>query len=169
MIEPTRTAAARLSLYQEQGYSLLQLSATQDITALLPHLKHHTSVLAGQSGMGKSTILNALIPEARRATAEISTALDSGCHTTTHTHLYQLDTDSYLIDTPGIQAFGLNYIKDENLVWGFVEFHPYIGQCKFNDCRHLSEPDCALLNAVKEGKIHQRRLDFYHKLLHAQC
>lgn len=162
---PTRAAADKLSLYNELGYSLLQMSAQTDISALHPYLKGHLSVLAGQSGMGKSTLLNALVPEARRATAEISVALDSGVHTTTHSHLYHIDSGSDIIDSPGIQEFGLNHIKDENLAWGFIEFQPYIGQCKFNNCRHVSEPGCALTKAGQDGKLSTRRLAFYHKLL----
>ena len=165
LIESTRRAAEKLSLYKALGYPLLQMSAQKSVAVLQPYLKGHLSVLAGQSGMGKSTLLNALIPEAKRATAEISTALDSGVHTTTHSHLYHIDSDSDIIDSPGIQEFGLSHIKDENLAWGFVEFHPYIGQCKFNNCRHISEPSCALIQAVQEGKINARRLAFYHKLL----
>ncbi len=163
--EVTSVAAGQLSLYDTLGYPLLQMSAQKDISALYPYLKGHLSVLAGQSGMGKSTILNALIPEARRATAEISVALDSGVHTTTHSHLYHIDSDSDIIDSPGIQEFGLNHIKDENLAWGFIEFQPYIGLCKFNDCRHVSEPGCALTQAGQEGKLSLKRLAFYHKLL----
>lgn len=166
LIESTLVASARLALYQELGYPLVQLSAKKDAALLHPYLKNNISVLAGQSGMGKSTLLNTLIPEAKRATAEISVALDSGCHTTTHTHLYHLDPESHIIDSPGIQEFGLHHIKDENLAWGFIEFHPYIRQCKFNNCRHISEPYCALKKAVQEGKISARRLNFYHKLLH---
>ncbi len=166
LIEPTRIAAKRLSLYESLGYPVIQLSAQQDISLLQPYLNDNISVLAGQSGMGKSTLLNVLVPEAKRATAEISVALDSGCHTTTHTHLYHLnDSDSHIIDSPGIQEYGLHHIKDESLAWGFIEFHPYIGQCKFNNCRHISEPGCALKLAVDEGKIDTRRLGFYHKLL----
>ena len=166
LIEPTRVASKRLSLYESIGYPVIQLSAQQDISLLQPYLNNNISVLAGQSGMGKSTLLNVLVPEAKRATAEISVALDSGCHTTTHTHLYHLNnSDSHIIDSPGIQEFGLHHIKDESLAWGFIEFHPYIGQCKFNNCRHISEPGCALKIAVDEGKIDTRRLDFYHKLL----
>lgn len=162
---PTQTAMGILSLYRDLGYPVLQLSAINDVSALQPYLKGHLTVLAGQSGMGKSTLLNALIPEARRATAEISVALDSGCHTTTHSQLYHIDADSAIIDSPGIQEFGLNHIKEENLAYGFIEFHAYIGQCKFSNCRHLSEPGCALTLAAQEGKIHAKRLAFYQKLL----
>lgn len=166
LIEPTRIAAKRLSLYESLGYPVIQLSAQQNISLLQPYLNNNISVLAGQSGMGKSTLLNVLVPEAKRATAEISVALDSGCHTTTHTHLYHLsNAHSHIIDSPGIQEYGLHHIKDESLAWGFIEFHPYIGQCKFNNCRHISEPGCALKLAVDEGKIDTRRLGFYHKLL----
>ena len=166
MIAPTHSAALTLSCYQELGYPLIQLSAKNNIETLIPYLKGNVSVLAGQSGMGKSTLINALIPEAKRTTAEISVALDSGIHTTTHAHLYHFDADSHIIDTPGIQEFGIHHIKDENLAWEFVEFRPYIGQCKFNNCRHTHEPDCALINAVQQGKVSKRRLAFYHKLRH---
>lgn len=165
LAESTQVAMAILSLYRNLGYSLLRLSAIKDVSALRSYLAGHLSILAGQSGMGKSTLLNALIPQANRATAEISLALDSGCHTTTHSQLYRIDADSAIIDSPGFQEFGLNHIKDENLAWGFIEFHPYLGHCKFNNCRHTSEPGCAVILAAQEGKIHPRRLDFYQRLL----
>ena len=164
LAEPTQAAMDILSLYRDLGYPVLQLSAINDVSALQPYLKGHLSVLAGQSGMGKSTLLNALIPKAKRATAEISVALDSGCHTTTHSQLYHIDADSGIIDSPGIQEFGLHHIKEENLAYGFIEFHPYIGQCKFSNCRHISEPGCALTLAAQTGKIQAKRLAFYHKL-----
>lgn len=165
LTEPTQTALRTLELYAVLGYPVLKLSAISDISVLRPYLEGQVSVLAGQSGMGKSTILNALVPEAQRITAEISTALDSGCHTTTHSRLYHINANSAVIDSPGIQAFGLNHIKVENLAWGFIEFHPYIGQCKFHNCRHLNEPGCALIYAAENGKISTRRLAFYQKLL----
>ncbi len=165
LIEPTQTAMETLSLYRDLGYRVLPISALQDVSALRPYLQNHLSVLAGQSGMGKSTLLNALIPQARRATAEISEALDSGTHTTTHSQLYALDANSAIIDSPGFQEFGLNYIPQENLTWGFIEFHPYIGQCKFSNCRHNQEPGCAVVQAAQQGKIHPKRLAFYQRLL----
>lgn len=165
LVEPTRAALATLLLYQKLGYTLLQLSAKKDISSLLPYLQHHLSVLVGQSGMGKSTLINALIPAAERATAEISDALDTGRHTTTHTRLYHFDKNSHIIDSPGMQEFGLHYINDADLAWGFIEFHPYIGHCKFNNCLHMNEPDCALTRAAQENRIEDRRLSFYRKLI----
>lgn len=165
LIEPTRAAATSLSLYRELGYKLIQLSAKKDAAPLLPYLQGHSSVLVGQSGMGKSTIINNLIPTADRATAEISIALGAGRHTTTHARLYHLNKNSHVIDSPGIMEFGLHHISNTSLAWGFIEFHPYIGQCKFRDCLHISEPGCALERAVQERKIDIRRLGFYRKLI----
>lgn len=164
LAESTRAAAASLALYRELGYPLLEISAKSDATPLLPYLQGHLNVLVGQSGMGKSTLINALVPAAKRVTAGISIALDTGRHTTTHARLYHLDENSRIIDSPGMQEFGLHYIDGENLAWGFIEFHPYIGHCRFNNCRHAAEPGCAIAQAVQEGKISRRRFNFYHKL-----
>ena len=165
LINPTRAVLPKLSLYQKIGYTLVQLSAEKDITPLLPYLQGHLNVLVGQSGMGKSTLINALIPDADRATAKISNTLDSGRHTTTHAQLYHLDKNTHIIDSPGIQEFGLHHISNTDLAWGFIEFHPYIGRCKFSDCLHTNEPNCALDRAVQENKIDPRRLGFYRKLI----
>lgn len=165
LINPTRDVLPKLSLYQKIGYTLIQLSAEKDITPLFPHLQGHLNVLVGQSGMGKSTLINALIPDADRATAKISNTLDSGRHTTTHAQLYHLDKNTHIIDSPGIQEFGLHHISNTDLAWGFIEFHPYIGRCKFSDCLHINEPNCALDRAVQENKIDPRRLGFYRRLI----
>ncbi len=157
-------ARKRLIPYTAIGYRVLELSAKQDVSALRSFLTGHTSVLVGQSGMGKSTLINALLPDAQAATREISTALDSGKHTTTHARLYRIDDSSGLIDCPGVQAFGLHHLSFGGIEQGFVEFAQYLGQCRFRDCRHAHEPGCALHNAVAEGKINARRLELFQQI-----
>lgn len=161
-------AKAKLNGYEALGYQVLYLSAKQDISALRPYLSHHQSVLVGQSGMGKSTIINALLPNQHVRTQIMSEALDSGKHTTTATHLYAIDADSELIDSPGLQEFGLHHLTQEQIEHAFVEFRPYLGKCRFNDCKHIHEPDCAVLNAVAAGIISESRLKFYHELALSQ-
>jgi ribosome biogenesis GTPase len=164
----TTEAKAKLKGYEALGYQVLYLSAKQDISALRPYLSHHQSVLVGQSGMGKSTIINALLPNQHVRTQIMSEALDSGKHTTTATHLYAIDADSALIDSPGLQEFGLHHLTQEQIEHAFVEFRPYLGKCRFNDCKHLHEPDCAVLTAVDAEKISHSRLRFYQELAQSQ-
>ncbi|MDR3427430.1 MULTISPECIES: ribosome small subunit-dependent GTPase A [Silvimonas] len=157
-------AREALRYYETLGYPLLALSAKEDVSPLRAKLQGHTSVLVGQSGMGKSTLLNALIPEARARVNDISTALDTGKHTTTHATLYHLDEQSALIDSPGVQSFGLAHLKEETLPNLMPDLRPYVGQCRFHNCRHRHEPDCAILNAAKSGAIAQSRMDLLHRL-----
>ena len=105
----------KLQAYQTLGYELVQLSAKQDISPLRAFLKNQTSILVGQSGMGKSTMINALLPEQKVRTREVSEVLDSGKHTTTATHLYHLDASSHIIDSPGLQEFGLYHLTIDEL------------------------------------------------------
>lgn len=158
-------ALAKLEPYRRLGYQLLALSAKQDITPLRAHLQNHTSVLVGQSGVGKSTMVNRLVPEAAARIGELSAALDSGRHTTTHARLYHLDADSHIIDSPGMQEFGLHHLGIDGLAHAFVEFRPLLGTCRFRNCRHLHEPDCAIAAACAAGTISERRLASYRKLL----
>jgi len=153
-----------LSIYQNLGYQVQPLSAKNDIAPLKQWLKNQTSVLVGQSGMGKSTIVNALLPNSAVRTQEVSTVLDSGKHTTTAAHLYHLDLDSDLIDSPGLQEFGLNHLNIEELEHAFIEFRPFLGKCRFNNCKHLHEPDCAVISAVESGKVSPVRLAFYQAM-----
>ncbi len=161
-----RLAAARetLGTYRALGYSVIELAACHGAEALRPHLRGETSVLVGQSGMGKSTLLNALVPGANAATREISEALDTGKHTTTHARLYHLDADSHLIDSPGLQEFGLHHLDLHTLEAAFPEFRAHLGQCRFRDCRHDREPDCALRAALDRGDIDPRRFACYQTL-----
>ena len=162
---PQVTAArARLTVYGRIGYRVLELSAKQDVAPLRPFLQGHTSVLVGQSGMGKSTLINALIPAAQAATREISTVLDSGKHTTTHARLYHLNHDSALIDCPGVQLFGLHHLDFAAMERNFPEFLPYLGECRFANCSHSHEPDCAIRKATEEGKIDARRLQLFQQI-----
>ena len=154
-------AKNKLKLYQNLGYEVVHLSAKQDITALRPYLANHQSVLVGQSGMGKSTIINALLPNQNVRTQIMSEALDSGKHTTTATHLYHLDSKSSLIDSPGLQEFGLNHLSQLDLELAFVEFRPYLGKCRFNNCSHSHEPECAIIESIAQHKISAIRHAIY--------
>ncbi|NOU25750.1 MAG: ribosome small subunit-dependent GTPase A [Methylotenera sp.] len=157
-------AKQKLELYTALGYQVLTLSAKEDISSLRPYLQGQSSILVGQSGMGKSTIINALLPNETVRTQEVSHVLDSGKHTTTAAHLYHLDAQSQLIDSPGLQEFGLHHLSSDELEHAFVEFRPYLGKCRFNNCKHLHEPDCAIMEAVAAKKISEERLAIYKML-----
>lgn len=157
-------ALKSLEIYRRLGYPVEALCAKRSVEPLMPYLRGQTSVLVGQSGMGKSTLINALLPDASAGVAEVSAALDSGRHTTTHVRLYHLDAESHIIDSPGLQAFGLHHLEPADLESAFVEFRPWLGQCRFRDCRHASEPGCAIAAACERGEISERRLGSYRAL-----
>lgn len=158
------TARKTLSLYLALGYEVVELSAKQNADVLLPKLAGHRSVLVGQSGMGKSTIINALVPDAAAATREISIALDSGKHTTTHGRRYLTPTGDAIIDCPGVQEFGLAHLSFGEIENAFREFRQFLGQCRFRDCHHLSEPGCAIKDGVASGLVSARRLALFSRL-----
>lgn len=157
-------ASERLELYRGLGYAVVTLTAKEDLSPLRPRLRDHTTVLVGQSGMGKSTIINGLIPHASARVAEISTALGTGRHTTTHAELYHLDRSSHIIDSPGLQEFGVAHLTVADAAHAFVEFRALLGNCRFRDCVHLSEPGCAISSAAAEGNLSARRLASYRRL-----
>jgi ribosome biogenesis GTPase len=158
-------AWAALAPYAGLGYPVIPLSARHDATPLRELLRGQCTVLVGQSGMGKSTLVNALVPGAAAPTREISRALGAGRHTTTHARLYRLDGASRVIDSPGMQEFGLHHLGERDMAEAFPEFRPLLGSCRFNDCRHAGEPGCAIAAAVEAGGIGAQRLEFYRRML----
>ncbi len=163
-------ARQRLKLYASLGYTLHEVSALADPEAtratLSTVLQGQSTILIGQSGMGKSSLINLLVPDADIATREISAALDTGKHTTTFTRLYTIDEETFIIDSPGFQEFGLYQLSEGMLERAFREFAPYLGKCKFYNCHHINEPDCAILAAVATGEITPMRHALYVQLLH---
>ncbi|VVD97061.1 ribosome small subunit-dependent GTPase A [Pandoraea iniqua] len=163
-------ARERLAPYRALGYEVLELSVRADPEAaqamLLPRLAHKASLLLGQSGMGKSSLVNLLVPNAAAATREISTVLNSGKHTTTFTRIFHLPDGGLLIDSPGFQEFGLHHLKEGVLERAFPEFRPLLTGCRFYNCHHLKEPGCAILAAVADGRISQQRHALYAQLVH---
>lgn len=169
LIEEYPQAKDRLSIYEKLGIPIIEtstLNADKLKAQLLPLLKDKTSLLLGQSAMGKSSILNVLVPEAKAHTQEYSVALGTGKHTTTTTSLYELNEDNaYLIDSPGFQSFGLRHLEQSDVVQGFPEFENYVNQCKFYNCTHLHEPGCGILTALKDGHINPKRHEMYERIL----
>ena len=161
---------AQLAPFRALGYEVIEASALHGAAGLLERLSSLHAIFVGQSGMGKSTLTNALIPEANAATREISAALDSGKHTTTFARLYALDGQmpddarGWLIDSPGLQVFGLAHLGPDELAECFIEFRPLLGRCRFRDCRHEEEPGCALLEALADGRVHPRRFEHYRSI-----
>jgi ribosome biogenesis GTPase len=173
VVESLPRTRERLQPYASLGYPVYEVSATgkpdETMDILKPLLAGQSSILIGQSGMGKSSLINLLVPDADIAVREISAALDTGKHTTTFTRLYQLPDlgeNSSIIDSPGFQEFGLYHLSEGMLERAFVDFEPYLGKCKYYNCRHLIEPQCAILEAVAEGKITKMRHTLYGQLLH---
>ncbi|WP_113923437.1 ribosome small subunit-dependent GTPase A [Cognataquiflexum aquatile] len=158
-------------IYVPLGYPVYEISALNSTVLqeqFLPLLMGKTTLLSGHSGVGKSTLLNKIVPEAVQATKEISKFSAKGVHTTTFAEMFEIEGGGYLIDTPGIKEFGILDIDEFELSHYFPEFRKYLGQCRYNNCQHLNEPGCVVLQKLEEGFIHPYRYDSYVNILNEE-
>lgn len=156
-----------LETYRQLGYRVLITSACQqqDLQQLQDHLRDRISVFVGQSGVGKSSLINHLLPGVDLRVGSLSEDTRKGRHTTTTAKLFHFPQGGQLIDSPGIREFSLGYLQPEDVAQGFMEFRPFLGLCRFRDCRHQQDPGCALKQAVEEGKIAATRFASYHHIV----
>ncbi|MGD2081782.1 MAG: small ribosomal subunit biogenesis GTPase RsgA [Chromatiales bacterium] len=153
----------RFALYERMGYPVVGLSARrrQGLGPLLEHLQEETSILVGQSGVGKSSLVNALLPDLDVQVGRLSGATGLGRHTTSAATLYSLPSGGRLIDSPGVRSFRLPDLDAERIEQGFRELRPYLGRCRFKNCAHDKEPECALKDALARGQIDPRRMESF--------
>jgi ribosome biogenesis GTPase len=163
------TRAALLTLlasYAALGYPTYHVSSRskEGLPQLEERLATATSIFVGQSGVGKSALVNALLPGVNTLEGALSEAVVKGRHTTTSARLFHFPSGGNLIDSPGIREFGLTHLEPEELLHGFIEFRPFLDGCRFRDCRHIHEPGCRLQEAVAQGCIEPRRLASYQQI-----
>lgn len=158
-----------LDRYISLGYDCFLVSAHsgEGMEKLEDYLEELTSVFVGQSGVGKSSLLNTLSPDINTAVGALSVSKAKGTHTTTSSQLFRLPNGGDVIDSPGIREFGLWHLDPQEIAEGFIEFQPFIGQCKFRDCQHQQEPGCAFNQAVTDGKISKSRIDSYWHMVNS--
>jgi ribosome biogenesis GTPase len=158
---------ASLEVYKLLGYDVLagSIRTGEGMDALQALFRDNTGILVGQSGVGKSSLIQRLVPDLDLRIGALSEASGLGRHTTTETTLYHLPGSGDLIDSPGIRTLRLGHLSSEQIAQGFVELRQHIGQCRFTDCRHGKEPDCAVRAAVEHGDIDSARLESFHTLL----
>ncbi len=158
---------ALIQPYQALGYDVLRTSANdaESLSELRGFLVNRTCVFVGQSGVGKSSLINALLPDVQTRVGELSELTQKGRHTTTTAYLFHFPQGGHLIDSPGIREFGLWHMSRNQLLNGFIEFRPFIGHCRFRDCYHDQEPGCAIQQAIAQGEISPARMaSFIHIL-----
>lgn len=160
-----------LSEYERIGYKVLLVSKQtgEGIEALEAELKDKINIFVGQSGVGKSSLVNALMPQFNVEEGEISENSGLGQHTTTASRLYHIPTGGDLIDSPGVREFGLWHLEAEEVTNAFVEFRPFLGGCKFRDCKHNDDPGCVLRQAVEDGDINETRFANYHRIIESMA
>jgi ribosome biogenesis GTPase len=156
------------AIYENIGYPCYTVSALEgtNIHIIEDLLKDKTTLFSGHSGVGKSSLINALMPDLDIKTGEVSEASDKGQHTTTFAEMHELPFGGYLIDTPGIRELGIFDIRPEELGHYFVEMRALLNQCRFHNCRHVNEPGCAVIKAVEAGEIELSRYESYLSIFH---
>ncbi|MDH4611856.1 small ribosomal subunit biogenesis GTPase RsgA [Pseudomonas sp. BN102] len=156
-----------LGVYRHLGYPLLEVSARQGggMEDLMTRLDGHISVFVGQSGVGKSSLVNSLLPGVDTRVGALSELTGKGTHTTTTARLFHFPGGGELIDSPGIREFGLGHVSRDDVEAGFIEFSDLLGTCRFRDCKHDREPGCALLKALEDGRVHPQRMASYRHIL----
>jgi ribosome biogenesis GTPase len=157
----------QLEIYKRIGYQVVFVSKEtgEGISELETHLKDKINIFVGQSGVGKSSLVNALMPELDVEEGEVSSNSGLGQHTTTAARLYHFPSGGDLIDSPGVREFGLWHLETHEVTDAFVEFRPYLGGCKFRDCKHGDDPGCIITEAVENGKIDRSRYENYHRII----
>ncbi|TBU87271.1 small ribosomal subunit biogenesis GTPase RsgA [Phytopseudomonas dryadis] len=156
-----------LGVYRQLGYPLLEVSAREGdgMEQLKQRLDGHISVFVGQSGVGKSSLVNSLLPGVDTRVGALSELTGKGTHTTTTARLFHFPGGGQLIDSPGIREFGLVHVSRDDVEAGFIEFAELLGHCRFRDCKHDREPGCALLEALEDGRIQPQRMNSYRHIL----
>ncbi|MFC0445675.1 small ribosomal subunit biogenesis GTPase RsgA [Pseudidiomarina halophila] len=173
-IEPAQREEieAALTMYKDIGYEVLSVSAKTNggLTDIKTLLQNQVSIVVGQSGVGKSSLVNALLPDIDADVGDVSSNSGLGQHTTTVATRYPLPDGGFLIDSPGIREFALWHLDETRVAWCFIDFRPFLGQCKFRDCRHQpQDPGCALQQAVEAGDLHPLRLYNFHKIIESMA
>jgi ribosome biogenesis GTPase len=161
------TFVALVEEYTQAGYDVVQVSAStrQGIDDLAERLREHTAMLVGQSGVGKSSLTNVLVPDSMRPTRAISSSTREGRHTTVSSALFRLPNGGELIDTPGVRDYAPAPVSDAKIQTGWPEIVKLAPECRFSDCLHLREPGCAVLKGVADGRIAPRRYESYKRLI----
>lgn len=156
-----------LAVYRTLGYPLMEVSAHggAGMEALQDRLDGHVSVFVGQSGVGKSSLVNSLLPGVDTRVGPLSELTGKGTHTTTTARLFHFPRGGELIDSPGIREFGLGHVSRSDVEAGFIEFQDLLGRCRFRDCKHDREPGCALLKALEQGQIQPQRMASYRHII----
>jgi len=169
LISPEEEASIEEALqrYRDIGYLVLKVSSKtgEGVDQIKTLLNEKVSVFVGQSGVGKSSLINSMMPDAELVIGDVSTNSGLGQHTTTTAKLLHFASGGDLIDSPGVREFALWHLPAERVGWCFIEFRDYLGTCKFRDCKHKTDPGCAITQAFNEGKIAEDRYHNYHKII----